>query len=79
MTPDVDRTPWPDAGDFSERQIAYDLVYNPEETRFLQEAAARGATPIGGGAMLLGQAAAAYTQWTGQPFPHDAVDAAVLL
>mgnify|MGYP006271525071 FL=1 len=77
MAPDVDRTPWPDASDFSEGQIAYDLVYNPEETRFLREAAACGTTPIGGFGMLLGQAAVAYTQWTGQPFPYDAVDAAL--
>lgn len=77
MAPNVDRTPWPDASDFSEGQIAYDLVYNPEETRFLREAAACGTTPIGGFGMLLGQAAVAYTQWTGQPFPYDAVDAAL--
>ena len=73
MVPDVERTPWPEARDFSEGQIAYDLVYNPAETRFLQDAAARGATPIGGWGMLIGQAAVAYSQWTGRDFPHDAV------
>jgi len=73
MHPDVDRTPWPHAGDFSENQIVYDLVYNPRTTRLLQEAAARGATPIGGLDMLIGQAAAAYEQWTGRTMPTKTV------
>jgi len=73
MHPDVDRTPWPDADDFAETQIVYDLVYNPTTTRLLREAEARGATPIGGLDMLIGQAAAAYAQWTDRPMPEDAV------
>jgi shikimate dehydrogenase len=74
MAPDrADRTPWPDAGDFHDRQVAYDLVYSPEETRFLREAAAQGAAPIGGLDMLVEQAAAAYQQWTGRAMPTDAV------
>jgi len=73
MHPDVDRTPWTEAGDFSADQIVYDLVYNPRETRLLREAAARGATPIGGLDMLIGQAAAAYEQWTGRTMPTKTV------
>jgi shikimate dehydrogenase len=73
MHPDVDRTPWTAAGDFSADQIVYDLVYNPRETRLLREAAARGATPIGGLDMLIGQAAAAYEQWTGRAMPTKTV------
>ncbi|MEM6783385.1 MAG: shikimate dehydrogenase [Bacteroidota bacterium] len=64
-------TPWPHAADFHAGQIAYDLVYTPAETRFLREAAARGATPLGGMAMLIGQAAEAFRLWTGRTMPED--------
>jgi len=73
MAPDTDDTPWPDADDFTPDHVAYDLVYNPEETRFLQDAAAQGTTTIGGLDMLVGQAATAYEQWTGREMPTDAV------
>lgn len=77
MHPNPDDTPWPDADDFRAEQIAYDLVYNPGTTRFLRAAADRGATPIGGQAMLVAQAAASYRQWTGRAMPTDAARAAL--
>ena len=73
MAPDTDETPWPEDGDFGPGHVAYDLVYNPEETRFLQDAAAEGATTIGGLDMLVAQAAVAYEQWTGREMPTEAV------
>jgi len=74
MAPDrTDQTPWPDAAALGPDHVAYDLVYTPEETRFLRNAAAQGATTIGGLDMLVGQAAAAYEQWTGRPMPTEAV------
>ncbi len=73
MYPAVDASPWPDAADFGEDHIVYDIVYNPEETRLLADAARRGATPVGGLDMLVEQAAVAYAQWTGRKMPVDVV------
>jgi shikimate dehydrogenase len=74
MAPDrTAQTPWPDADDLGPDHVAYDLVYTPEETRFLREAAKRDTMTIGGLDMLVGQAAAAYEQWTGQNMPVAAV------
>ncbi len=79
MHPLDTQTPWPRAADFGPGQIVYDLVYNPGTTRLLREAAARGATTLGGLEMLIGQAAAAYRQWTRRPFPDAVVRAALRL
>ena len=74
MSPDrMDETPWPEADDIGADHHVYDLVYAPEETRFLQDAAAQGAATIGGLEMLVEQAAAAYRQWTQRDLPRDVV------
>lgn len=73
MHPNVDDTPWVQTDDLSETLLAYDLVYTPIETRFLKEAKQRGATPIGGLDMLIGQAAESYRRWTGRAMPEPAV------
>ena len=51
-----------------------DIVYAPLETRLLRAARARGLETIDGLAMLIGQAAAAFEQFFGEPAPrqHDA-------
>lgn len=51
--------------------IVYDIVYAPLETRLLADAAARGLPVIGGLAMLIGQAAAAFRLFFGQAAPRD--------
>jgi 3-dehydroquinate dehydratase/shikimate dehydrogenase len=48
------------------RSIAYDLVYNPLETRFLLDARAEGCQTISGLEMLVAQAALQFELWTGQ-------------
>jgi shikimate dehydrogenase len=73
MYPHTSATPWSHAEDFSEGQIAYDLIYRPEQTRWLRDAAARGARTLGGMEMLIEQAAASYVQWTGHAMPLDVV------
>lgn len=54
--------------------IAYDIVTNPADTRFLQAAQAAGHETIDGLAMLIGQAAAAFSLFFSVPAPreHDA-------
>jgi 3-dehydroquinate dehydratase / shikimate dehydrogenase len=51
--------------------VAYDLVYNPEETRFLADARAAGARTIGGLAMLVAQAGRQFEWWTGAEVDSD--------
>lgn len=77
MSPHVDGTPWPEAAGFSKGQVVYDLIYKPEQTRLLREAAAAGAQTLGGLDMLILQAAASYVQWTGVDMPLDQVREAV--
>ena len=48
--------------------LAYDLVYNPLETRFLREAKAAGCELIDGLSMFLGQAVEQFRRWTGADF-----------
>ncbi|MBM4411423.1 MAG: shikimate dehydrogenase [Chloroflexi bacterium] len=52
-------------------QVAFDLVYVPEETPFLRAAAGAGARPVGGLAMLVHQGAEAFHLWTGIEPPLD--------
>src|SRR5205085_754254 len=48
------------------RRIAYDLVYNPLETRFLADARRHGCQTLSGVEMLVAQAARQFELWTGR-------------
>ncbi|MWB94858.1 shikimate dehydrogenase [Flavobacterium sp. GA093] len=48
---------------FTEKHIAYDLIYNPEETTFLKKAKANGAVIKNGYDMLIFQAEKAWKIW----------------
>jgi shikimate dehydrogenase len=76
MTPHADTTPWPVELPLRPDQTVYDLVYNPAETRLLQQARAGGAQAIGGLGMLIWQGALAFEHWTGQPAPVAVMRAA---
>ncbi|MEX1021971.1 MAG: shikimate dehydrogenase [Dehalococcoidia bacterium] len=52
-------------------QVAFDLVYTPEETPFLRNAAAAGAVAVGGLDMLIHQGAASFRLWTGVEPPLE--------
>ncbi|HEX8457873.1 MAG TPA: shikimate dehydrogenase [Pyrinomonadaceae bacterium] len=58
-------------------RFAYDLVYNPRETRFMREARAAGCEVIFGGLpMLVAQAAAQFKLWTRTDAPFAVMQAA---
>jgi len=61
----ADLTPW-DADRFAEGAVAYDIVYNPLQTRFLAEAKAAGCHTVSGLEMFLHQGLAQFRLWTGQ-------------
>lgn len=50
-------------------RVAYDLVYNPAETRFHREARAAGCETVGGLGMLVAQAEEQFRLWTGRVPP----------
>lgn len=73
MSPKVDASPLSPAEMqyFPAEAIAYDLIYTPSPTRFLQLAQAQGAIAIDGLEMLVQQGAAALELWLQQPVPVD--------
>ena len=73
MHPNVDDTPVGDASLFHDGQVVCDIVYAPVETRFLQDAASRGARTVGGLGMLACQGARALSLWLNQDIPPDAM------
>jgi shikimate dehydrogenase len=63
--PNVEEAPELPYYALSDRHYLYDLVYNPEKTRFLREGELRGATVQNGLDMLRLQAEAAWNIWCG--------------
>ncbi len=68
--PDERATPLP-AKLFHRGQAAFDLVYVPERTPFLEAAQRAGAHTVGGLAMLVHQGAESFRLWTGQEPPLE--------
>lgn len=63
MYPNVDKAPLIPYEFIGADHYLFDLVYNPERTRFLQEGASRGATVENGSGMLVIQAEASWEIW----------------
>ena len=57
-------------------RLAYDLVYNPIETRFSREARQAGCETLGGLSMLLAQAAEQFKLWMAADAPDGVMSAA---
>jgi shikimate dehydrogenase len=73
MSPHADQSPITDAQAelIRANAIAYDLIYVPNPTRFLQQASQQGASAIDGLEMLVQQGAAALEIWTEQAVPVE--------
>jgi len=64
MSPNVNDSPLLD-NFFSENTLAFDLVYNPLESKFLQQARSQGASVVNGVQMLVAQAVYSVEIWMG--------------
>jgi shikimate dehydrogenase len=64
MSPNVSTSPLP-ANFFSSNTLAFDLVYNPLKTQFLQDAEEQGASVVNGVQMLVAQAVYSVEIWMG--------------
>lgn len=76
LAPDVDQTPIDDPAFYDRLTYAYDCIYTPEETRFLQLAAEHGVPGACGIDMLLWQGVLAYELWTGTHPTDEEVEVA---
>ncbi len=74
MHPDRDQSPVPQRLiPMLGHKICYDIIYNPPETKLLQQARREGARVIGGVDMFLHQAARSFELWFGKAMPMDLV------
>lgn len=76
MSPKGDETPVPESV-LKPGLVVFDTVYNPSQTRLLQEAGSKGCRLISGQEMFLRQAAAQVSLWTGQDVPIDIIRSAL--
>jgi len=74
MYPKTRETPVKFTECFNKNQIVYDVIYNPEKTKFLNDAEKRGAKIINGLGMLFYQGISAYEIWTGVKFTEDKLE-----
>ena len=77
MTPNVDQSPLPENAILSTDTLIYDLVYNPQETKFVREARAQGLHATTGLGMLIEQAALSFEIWTGYSPSREVMRSAI--
>lgn len=72
MHPKVNESPLPKGTKLHKKLAVYDVVYNPQETKFIKEAKAQGITQaMTGLGMLVRQGALAFSVFTGKPAPLE--------
>ncbi|MGV8908345.1 MAG: shikimate dehydrogenase [Propionicimonas sp.] len=71
LYPEVNEIPPVDWSDASSHMLVCDVVPNPPDTRFLQEARSRGLPVLDGLSMLVHQGAIGFQMWTGLDAPVD--------
>jgi len=77
MSPETGFSPWPMGLPFPNDAAVYDLVYNPRQTRLVQDARAAGLRATTGLGMLVEQAALSFACWTGREVLREVMLAAV--
>lgn len=73
MHPETDDSPIASAEAFREGQIVFDVIYNPNKTKFLTLAEQGGAKTINGLKMFVEQGAKAFEIWTGQQMKTEKI------
>lgn len=73
MSPEDDDSPTTIPESFSKKQIVFDIVYNPRNTKFLALAKKQGALTINGLKMFVEQGAKSFELWTGEMMPTDQI------
>lgn len=71
LHPNVTEKPDLDYSTITASMVVSDVVFNPVDPLFLQEARARGAKTVSGIGMLVQQGALNFTLWTGEEAPMD--------
>lgn len=71
LFPDIDQKPDIDYASIRPGMVVSDVVFNPVDPLFLQEAAKRGARTVNGLGMLVCQGALNFTIWTGKEAPYE--------
>ena len=77
MTPNTEQSPVPESLLLPRHVSIYDLVYNPRETKLVQDARARGLNAATGLGMLIEQAALSFELWTGHRPSREAMRASI--
>jgi shikimate dehydrogenase len=73
MYPEINDTITELDDSFNNKQIVFDIIYNPPQSKLLRIAEKNGATCLGGVRMFIKQAAKAFELWTGEQMPVDEV------
>lgn len=71
--PHIQESPWPAHRSFPAHIYVYDLVYNPPETRFMEQAKQAGGLVRSGKGMLVEQALLSFELWTGKIPPREVI------
>jgi shikimate dehydrogenase len=71
LYPNTDAMPISNLEFISSKHLVYDVIYNPNPTKFLKEVQKRGATIANGLGMLIHQGVLSYKIWTGDPVTKE--------
>ena len=79
MSPNIDQSPFDEhMPQLSADTLVFDVVYNPPETKLLQQAASAGAKTVSGVEMFVRQAVRQFELWTQRTAPAELMRAVVL-